>query len=432
MNIKSAARWIFRAAALIVTAVLGVINFRLYTTEGTRIEHGIPVNESVAAQLRFIRTAIEHGADADMQALFPEGRFFMNCLYGLASVEAGLREPLDSNERRARLAAARWALGRVASPESKAVFNPHLKPAYGVFHAGWSAVLHAGVIALQGPGDRDASESDAFQKRCAELAACFSASATPYLQAYSGEAWSCDSAPAIFALYACDRLFPPVYGTVIERWAGQVRALRDPRTGMPGHRVSPDSGARIDGPRATSMCITLRFLAEATPALGRELYESFRSNMMTTRFGLAGVREYPQGISGSGDVDSGPLILGISASASAVTIGAGRIMGDSEAVAHMVPAAEALGFPMTWNGRKRYANGLLPIADAFLAWSQTARPWFETPSHPDWKPFVSARWRVPAHLASFAGAFLILFATFRRKTRGISNRKRSNEPSSLI
>ena len=68
--------------------------------------------------LRFIRRAIESGADADMQRLFPEGRFFMNCLYGLASVEAGLREPADSDKRRECLSEARWALRRVASPHS--------------------------------------------------------------------------------------------------------------------------------------------------------------------------------------------------------------------------------------------------------------------------------------------------------------------------
>lgn len=412
---RTVGRWVFRVAALTVVAVLAGINFRLYTTQGTRIEPDAPVNPGVVAQLRFIRTAIEEGADADMQKLFPEGRFFMNCLYGLASVEAGLREPVGSEKRRGWIAEARWALRRVESPENKAVFNPRLQPAYGVFYAGWSAALHAGVVALQGSDDRDASDAAAFRRRCAELAACFESSATPYLQAYEGEAWTCDSAPAIFALHACDRMFPPMYGPVIDRWAGKVRALRDPKTGLLGHRVSPESGALIDGPRATSMCITLRFLAEATPALGLELYDSFRRNMMTTRCGLPGVREYSPGPGGLGDIDSGPLIFGISASASAVTIGAARVMGDSEAVAHMVPAAEALGFPISWNGTKRYAGGFLPIADAFLAWSQTARPWFEKPRHAVWKPFVPTWWRAPTHVVSFAGVFLILFATFRRK-----------------
>ncbi len=37
---------------------------------------------------------------------------------------------------------------------------------------------------------------------------------------------------------------------------------------------------------------------------------------------IPGVREYPRGINGSGDIDSGPLFFGISLSASTVTLGA--------------------------------------------------------------------------------------------------------------
>ena len=409
---RKALRVLLRAMVLIIIAILVVLNVRLYTREGSGVEPDLPVNSGVRAQLRFIRDAIERGADADMQRLFPEGRFFMNCLFGLASVEAGLREPVDSERRRAWLAEARWALRRVDSSECRAIFSPRLRPAYGVFYAGWSAALHAGVIALQNPDMLNVSEGEGFRRRCAELVDCFESSATPYLQAYERQAWTCDSAPAIFALYACDRMFPPAHGSVIERWTERVRALRDSKTGLLGHRVSPDSGALLDGPRATSMCITLRFLLEATPELGAELYDAFRTNMMTTRLGLPGVREYPQGVNGSGDVDSGPLIFGISTSASAVTIGAARIIGDSEAVGSMVPAAEALAFPVTWNGRKRYAAGMLPVADAFLAWSQTARPWFAKPPGREWGSLVSTWWRLPLHVLS-ATAALFMVAGWR-------------------
>ena len=420
LRIKTALRIFLRVFVLIVIACLLILNVRLHTMQGTAIEPDVPVNAGVQAQLRFIRNAIEHGADADMQRLFPEGRFFMNCLYGLASVEAGLREPPGSEKRRAWLAEARWALRRMDSAENISIFPQRLRPAYGVLYAGWSAVLHAGVIALQSPDTRDVVESDAFRRRCAELAACFESSATPYLQAYERQAWTCDSAPAIFALYACDRMFPPEHGTVIARWTEKVRALRDPKTGLLGHRVSADSGALLDGPRATSMCITLRFLVEATPELGAGLYDAFRRNMMTTRLGLPCVREYPHGVSGSGDVDSGPLIFGISTSASAVTIGAARIIGDREAVAGMVSAAEALAFPITWRGSKRYAAGILPVADAFLAWSNTARPWFAKPPPRQWEPFVSSWWRIPVHLVSAVGVFLMVAGAFRRRRRGVS------------
>jgi len=162
------------------------------------------------------------------------------------------------------------------------------------------------------------------------------------------------------------------------------------------------------------MCITIRFLGEAAPTLGAELYESYREQMMTTRAGMPGVREYPKGVNGSGDIDSGPLILGISASASAVTIGVARVMGDSGAVSKMNLAAEALGMPITWNGGKRYIGGTLPVADAFMAWSRTARPWFSRPIARNWTPIFPSWWRIPAHALSLAAVVLLGLVVFRR------------------
>lgn len=163
------------------------------------------------------------------------------------------------------------------------------------------------------------------------------------------------------------------------------------------------------------MCITIRFLAEAESELGAELYSKYREQMMTTCAGIPGIREYPKGVSGSGDVDSGPLIFGISTSASVVTIGAARIMGDAEAVARIVPAAEALAMPFSWNGKKRYIGGMLPVADAFIAWSQTARPWFAKTVVRPYPQFVPMWWRLPLHGVSVAIVLLLTCGFFGRK-----------------
>ena len=417
MKLQSAVK-VFRVGfAVVVIAVLAVLNLRIHTQIGTRIAHDETIDEEVLARLQFLREAIEGGADVRMQRLFPEGRLFMNCLYGLANVEAGLREPAGSEVRAYFSNEAQWAMSRVDSAENRAIFPATLSPRYGVFYAGWSAVLHAGTLALEAENSRDPGHANALRARCDDLAAAFTASQTPYLQAYDGEAWSCDSAVAIFALYACDRVLEPRYAPVIERWIAAVRERRDTATGLLGHRVGVENGALLDGPRATSMCISIRFLAEAAPELGAELYLKYREQMMTTCAGIPGVREYPKGVSGSGDVDSGPLIFGISLSASAVTIGAARVMGDTEAVARMVPSAEALAMPFSWGGRKRYLGGLLPVADAFLVWSQTARPWFGKIASPPYARFVPPWWRLPFHGVSLA-VVLLLLRGIRRRPRG--------------
>ncbi|GGO81753.1 hypothetical protein GCM10012289_71450 [Nonomuraea cavernae] len=55
---------------------------------------------------------------------------------------------------------------------------------------------------------------------------------------------------------------------------------------------------------------------------------------------------------------------------------------------------ELAGLPIVTPWTKRYAFGLLPIGDAFLAWSKTARPWVAgTPDPPP--ATVSWWWRMP-------------------------------------
>lgn len=91
MKLRSAFKVLRITFSSAVIAVLGFINLRIYTQSGTAIAPDETIAADVAGQLTFLREAIERGADVKMQRLFPEGRLFMNCLYGLANVEAGLR-----------------------------------------------------------------------------------------------------------------------------------------------------------------------------------------------------------------------------------------------------------------------------------------------------------------------------------------------------
>ena len=105
---------------------------------------------------------------------------------------------------------------------------------------------------------------------------------------------------------------------------------------------------------------------------------------MVREAGLVGVREYPAGDGTAGDVDSGPLLFGVSASASAVTLAAARRNGAVELAADLDHQAEYLGIPLEWAGRRRFAFGLLPVGDAFVAWARgvpvgDAGPGIETP-----------------------------------------------------
>jgi hypothetical protein len=113
------------------------------------------------------------------------------------------------------------------------------------------------------------------------------------------------------------------------------------------------------------------FLPEIDAEWATVHYRAFRNRYVSSLLGVPGVREYPSGVYGVGDVDSGPLIFGLSASASVVSIAAASANGDEELASELSRGAEMCGLPVSWAGRKRYALGVAPVGDAFLVWARS-------------------------------------------------------------
>ncbi|GIE92433.1 hypothetical protein [Actinoplanes regularis] len=342
----------------------------------------------VRRQLAFLRDKLEHGADTDAQALFPEGYYFLNVLYGLSWVELG-RRGVDPG--RAADEAA-WALSRVESAAGRAPFDPAAVPPYGVFYAGWTNWLRGGLLTLRD----DPAQRARFAADSQALAAAFDASATPFLAAYPGQAWPCDSTVAVASL----RLADSVTGTsrfapTVDRWVDRARGLLDPATGLLPHYVDASTGAPVTGARGTSQAIIQRFLVDVDPAFARAQYLLFREKFLARPLGLGpAIREYPRGSDGPADVDSGPLLLGVSLSTTVVTLGAAQAQGDDSLAAALAGFGEFAGLPLSTPGTKRYALGFVPVGDAFLAWSKTALPW-TGPMPPAPAPAISPWWRLP-------------------------------------
>jgi hypothetical protein len=415
MSMRGAApwRWALRLTAVLISAcaLAGALRLVVPATAGP---DGEPPD--ARRQLAFLRAELERGAGGRAQSLFPEGYLFLHVLYGLSWVELGLRAPAD--ERATPLREARWALAAVDSPTGRAPFSPELTPPYGVFYRGWTNWLRGGVLALQPQGRRDPGEQARFVADSIDLGAAFDASASPFLTAYPGQAWPVDSTVAMASLRLHDSLLPPRFGATVRRWLEGARQRLDPGTALLPHRVDPVTGRPTEVARATSLSISTRFLVEIDPSFAREQYLRYRDRYVITPLGLGpAVREYPAGVSGAGDVDSGPLLLGVSLSASAVTLGAAQSNGDAALAAALANHGELLGVPITTPWTKRYAAGALPIGDAFVVWSKTARPWVvATPAAPP--ATVSWWWRVPwLTLLTLLGTVPWLPTLRRRRSR---------------
>src|SRR6185312_17065343 len=129
-------------------------------------------------------------------------------------------------------------------------------------------------------------------------------------------------------------------------------------------------GAVLEGPRASSQALMLAFLPDIDPGAAAADYRRFAGAFVVREAGLVGVREYPLGTEGAGDVDSGPLVAGVSLSASAVALAAATRHGDAPLARTLDAEAELFALPLPWFDGRRYAFGQLPVADAFLAWAR--------------------------------------------------------------
>lgn len=411
-RVRTAARVLGLAVAVAVTAGAALSAARLV----------LPADDPdpVRRQLTFLRAALEDGAAEDAQRMFPEGYFFSYALYGLAHVGLGRDEP--PADRADEIREAAWALDRLDSAAGRAPFDAGLTPAYGVFYRGWTNWLRGGLLSLQ--AERDPAQMRRLEQDSAELAAAFDAAPTPFLEAYPGQAWPVDSTVAIASLRLHDTLTTPAYDATVIRWLAQARARLDPGTGLLPHRVDPLDGTALDGPRGTSQSMINRFLVDVDPEFARDQYLRFRDAFLTTPLGLVpGVREYPSGTGGAGDVDSGPLVLGVSLSATVVTLGAARAHGDEPLAGALANAGDVLGVPLDTPWTRRYAFGALPVGDAFVAWSKTARPWVAEPL-PAPEPERSWWWRLPflalLVVAGVAPWLVRWWVRTRRRERAVS------------
>lgn len=360
-------------------------------------------------QLNGNRDALESGAPEDMQDLFPEGYYFCYVFHGLTWVELALR---DAAYKEQAISEALWCLDKLESADGRAPFPPHLPPDHGMFYSAWKASLFAGVVSLQGPGNE--TQVAKFREECDRIAAALRDSPTPFLQSYAGAVWPCDSLPAIHALAVYDRVLKENrFADVIDNWLTQARQRVDPETGLLPHTAGLPDGHENGVARATSQMIILRFLPDIDSTFARQQYESFRGRFLTTALGAPCLLEYPSGIEGRGDIDSGPLIFGRSLSGTVAMIGVAQIYNDQQVANAIAQAGETVGLPWTTDNKKRYVGGVLPVGEIIVAWAHVARPWFSRDHFPETSQRVSPFWRFPVHCVSL----IILLPLIRRRSK---------------
>lgn len=379
--------------------VILYLNGKLFYAPQPTPEGAYPLNQEVVAQLQFLRGRMHHGAGAEMQELYPEGFVYLNALYALSWIELLPHAAPGSALQEQARTEAQWALRELQAPAAQLTFDEDLPLPLGAFYQGWSAYCAGRYLAALPPSQRDSVEMGRFRRQCALIAGALQNSPTPFLESYAGAAWPADGVMGVAALAWHDRLQPPRYGSLIAHWTRQVRQRLDAQ-GLIPHSVRAATGLVQEPARGSSQSQLLNFLVEIDSVFAHQQFRQYRRLFLTRRLGLPGVQESAIGAPPTEDIDSGPVIWGVGGAASLVGRRTMQRFQDTTTAVGLRNSIETFGLP--WHGRagKFYLGGQLPIADAFIAWSNSLQP------H---KPLYAAfGWRTTFQLLSAVVMTLLL------------------------
>jgi hypothetical protein len=361
---------VFSLPAIVVLLFMLFLNFKVYYTPETTVVASDTIRVDLLKQLRGLRGALQDNADVKMQRLYPEGYIFMNALYGLAWCNFMTGLSRDSDYFKEGTVELQKTWNKIDSDLGRSPFNEELPLHYGAFYTGWSTYFLGRKLSLEHPSKRKETEVALFKRQCNSIAA--SIKERIYPASYYGGAWPADAMLCVAALSWHDKLFEPRYADVRKDWLDKVKNNLDAR-GLIPHAVNPSTGKSVESARGSSQALMLIFLREIDEPFARQQFSIFQANFVDSKLGLIGIREYPRGDMGIGDVDSGPVILQMGAAASFVGMQTMYAFGDREHGIAIRNGVEAFALPWESEDQKIYLFGWLPVADAFIAWGHSAQ-----------------------------------------------------------
>lgn len=192
----------------------------------------------------------------------------------------------------------------------------------------------------------------------------YRASRTKMLATYPNQYFPVDNLAAIGALGLHAR------ATGTERDV-QLKALVDavhqrylePATGLLIQRVDQD-GRPVDAGRGSGSALGAYFASWASPALAASLHAAVKRHLARAPLGFGMVREYAYE-GGPGDIDSGPLVLGMSISATGFSLGSARVAGDLEHFESVYRTAHLFGAPTSTGSSTAFVTGG-PLGNALM------------------------------------------------------------------
>ena len=191
----------------------------------------------------------------------------------------------------------------------------------------------------------------------------------PIAESYPDEGWTFCHSMAMVGLRMHEVIDGADHGAAKAAWLSFAAArLMDPDSGLLASEFHMDATIE-DGPEGSSLWFAITALRILDPELGATQYALAREALGGSILGLGYAREWPRGALAMEDVDSGPIVPGIEASASSsgLAIAAAAAWGDARWHGQLRAALGAAEVVMATDPRLA-AVGDNPLGQAVILW----------------------------------------------------------------
>lgn len=243
-------------------------------------------------------------------------------------------------------------------------------------HIGYLGHLNFMLAAYHMLGGADPEYAHLFGRVTKHLTAVLYA--RPWLNAetYPGEIYIPDNAVVAASLALYDRVYPHRASGVAQNWLDRLSTLHDLATDLPVFNLD-GRGEPLQMSRGSGVAWTIFYQSHVDLATAQDDYWRLKDHFWRSYApGCAAVCEWPHCAGGLGDVDSGPLLLGMSPAATGFAMAGARLAGDEKGLQELARTAEMAGFSVQWRGRRSYLTAPL-VGNAILTAMRTATPWDE-------------------------------------------------------
>jgi hypothetical protein len=194
-------------------------------------------------------------------------------------------------------------------------------------------------------------------------------------ESYPDECWTFCNAVALSALAVADAVDRTDHRDLARRWIETARAkLVDKNTGLLVSRYTYE-GDVLEGPEGSTIWMVAHALSLFDEPFARDQYARAKKELARSILGFGYAVEWPASSRGHADIDSGPIVplLDASAGSSGLALVAAKSFGDETYFRQLTTTLDFAAFPIQKDGALHYAASNA-AGDAVLLYATVLGP----------------------------------------------------------